>query len=127
MGKFLLGLLIGAVLTVLILVIGVFAVASLRTKAPTIADGSTLILHLNGDAPERPPVEISIPLIQEHTPLTVENIWAMLRHAAADPRIKAVVFEPSGASVGWAKMQEIHADLEQFRKSGKPLIAYLKN
>ncbi len=127
MGKFLLGLLIGAVLTVLILVIGVFAVASLRTKAPTIADGSTLVLHLNGDAPERPPVDISIPLLQQHTPLTVENIWAMLRHAAADPRIKAVVFEPSGTSVGWAKMQEIRADLEQFRQSGKPLIAYLKN
>jgi protease-4 len=50
----------------------------------------------------------------------------MLRHAAADSRIKAVVFEPTGASVGWAKMQEIHADLEQFRKSGKPLVAYLK-
>jgi len=25
-----------------------------------------------------------------------------------------------------AKMQEIRSDLEQFRKSGKPLIAYLK-
>jgi len=50
----------------------------------------------------------------------------MLRHAAADSRIKAVVFEPSGTTVGWAKMQEIRADLEQFRHSGKPLIAYLK-
>jgi protease-4 len=50
----------------------------------------------------------------------------MLRRAATDSRIKAVVFEPEGASPGWAKMQEIHADLEQFRKSGKPLIAYLK-
>src|SRR6185312_1299 len=127
MGKFLLGLLTGAIVTVLILVIGFFAVAALRSKTPTIADGSTLIFHLNGDAPERPPVDISIPIIQERTPVTVENIWAMLRHAAADPRIKAVVFEPSGASVGWAKMQEIRADLEQFRKSGKPLIAYLKS
>jgi protease IV len=126
MGKFLLGLFTGVVVTVLILVIGAFAVASLRTRPATIADGSTLILHLNGDAPEKPPVDVSIPFIREHTPVTVENIWAMLRHAAADSRIKAVIFEPSGASVGWAKMQEIHADLEQFRKSGKPLIAYLK-
>jgi protease-4 len=127
MGKFLLGLLTGAVVTVLILVIGFFAVAALRTRSPAIADGSTLILHLNGDAPERPPVDISIPVIQQRTPVTVENIWAMLRHAAADPHIKAVVFEPAGASVGWAKMQEIRADLEQFRKSGKPLIAYLRS
>jgi protease IV len=126
MGKFLLGLLAGAVVTVLIIVIGGFAIASLRTKPASIADGSTLILHLSGDAPETPPVDVSIPFLQPRTPVTVENVWSMLRHAAADSRIKAVVFEPSGTTVGWAKMQEIRADLEQFRKSGKPLIAYLR-
>jgi protease-4 len=126
MGKFLVGLVTGAVVTVLIIVIGGFAIASLRSRPASIADGSTLILHLTGDAPETPPVEVSIPFLQQKTPLTVENIWSMLRRAAADSRIKAVVFEPEGSTVGWAKMQEIRADLEQFRKSGKPLIAYLK-
>lgn len=128
MGKFLLGLLTGVVLIVLIAVIGVFAVASLRTRPATIADGSTLILHLQGDVPETPAVDIpsSIPFLQSRTPVTVEGLWSILRRAAADSRIKAVVFEPEGASPGWAKMQEIHADLQQFRKSGKPLIAYLK-
>jgi protease-4 len=126
MGKFLLGLLTGAVVMVLILVIGAFAIASLRSKPATIADGSTLILRLDGDAPERPPLDVSLPFIQQRTPVTVENIWSMLRHAAADPRIKAIVFEPAGSSIGWAKLQEIHADLEQFRKSGKPVIAYLR-
>src|SRR6266699_1943117 len=126
MGKFLLGLLTGAVLVVLIFVIGIFAVASLRSKPATIADGSTLILRLNGDVPEKPRVDVSIPFLQQRTPVTVENVWSMLRRAAADSRIKAVVFEPEGANAGWAKMQEIRADLEQFRKSGKPLIAYLK-
>jgi protease IV len=126
MGKFVLGLLTGAVLVVLIGIIALFAVASLRSRPATIADGSTLILHLEGDVPEKPPVEFSIPLLRQRTPVTVENVWSMLRRAAADSRIKAVVFEPGSATPGWAKMQEIHADLEQFRKSGKPLIAYLK-
>src|SRR5271157_2109650 len=126
MGKFLLGLLTGAVVMVLIIVIAAFAVASLRTRPAAIADGSTLILHLQGDAPETPPVDVSIPFLQPRTPVTVENIWSILRHAAADSRIKAVVFEPQGAALGWAKMQEIRSDLDQFRKSGKPLIAYLK-
>jgi protease-4 len=126
MGKFLLGLLTGVVVTALIIVIAGFAVASLRARPAAIADGSTLILHLAGDAPEAPPVDISIPFLQRRTPVTLEDIWSMLRHAAADSRIKAVVFEPSGSTVGWAKMQEIRADLEQFRRSGKPLMAYLK-
>ncbi len=128
MGKFLLGLLTGVILVALFIVIGVFAVASMRSRPGRVADGSTLILHLQGDIPETPPVDFSfsIPLVQTGAPVTVENIWSMLRRAAADSRIKGVIFEPDGASPGWAKMQEIHADLEQFRKSGKPLIAYLK-
>ena len=127
MGKFLLGLLTGVVLVVLIFVIGAFAVASFRSKPASIADGSTLILHLNGDVPEKEPVDLAIPFLQQRTPLTVLNVWSMLRRAAADPRIKAVVFEPQGAGIGWARMQEIRADLEQFRKSGKPLYAYLRS
>ena len=127
MGKFLLGLFTGAILIVLILVIGFFAIASLKSKPPSVADGSTLILHLTGDVPEKPPLEFAIPLLSEKVPLTVENVWSMLRRAASDSRIKAIIFEPEGAGVGWAKMQEIRADLEQFRKSGKPLYAYLKS
>jgi protease-4 len=126
MGKFLLGVLTGGILVVLIAVIGVFAVASFRSRPPSVEDGSTLILHLSGDVPETPPVDVSIPFLQPRTPVTVENVWSMLKRAAADSRIKAVVFEPGGTSTGWAKMQEIRSDLEQFRKSGKPLIAYLQ-
>lgn len=127
MGKFLLGLLAGIVVTVLVIIIGAFAIASFRTKPPSVADGSTLILHLDGDTPEEAPVDLSIPFVQQITPLTVENVWSMLHHAASDSRIRAVVFEPSGSTLGWAKMQEIRSDLEQFRKSGKPLIAYLRS
>src|SRR5919199_4268861 len=126
MGKFLLGLLTGAILVILILVIGFFAMASLRSKPPVVADGSTLILHVNGEVPEEPPVQFPIPFFEQHTALTVQNIWSILQRAASDSRIKAVIFEPQGVGIGWAKMQEIRADLEQFRKSGKPLYAYLK-
>src|SRR5437764_6778325 len=127
MGKFLLGLLTGALLIVLVGVIGFFAIASLKSKPPSVADGSTLILHLSGDVPERPPVEYPIPLLQSKTSVTVQNVWSMLRRAATDSRIRAVVFEPEGASVGWAKMQEIRADVAAFRSAGKPLYAFLKS
>jgi protease-4 len=126
MGKFLLGLLTGFILVILIGVIGFFAIASMRSKPPAIADGSTLILHVWGDVPEKPALEFSIPGITDHNSLTVENVWSLLRRAANDSRIKALIFEPEGASVGWATMQEIHADLENFRKSGKPMVAWLR-
>ena len=111
----------------LIGVIGFFAIASLKSKPPTVADGSTLMLRLSGDVPEKPALEFPIPFLEDKTALTVENVWSMLHRAASDSRIKAVIFEPEGVSVGWAKMQEIHSDIEEFRKSGKPVYAYLKS
>ena len=126
MGKFLLGVITGAVLIVLIVVIGFFAIASLKSKPPSIASNSTLILHLDGDVPEKPPMEFPIPFLEQRVPMTVQGVWSLLRRAAADPKIRAVVFEPQDLSIGWARMQEIRADIEQFRKSGKPIYAYLK-
>jgi protease-4 len=126
MAKFIIGVVTGIILVFLILFIGVFALARMREKPPSVADGSTLILELDGDIPERPPVEIPIPFLQQRTPPTVADIWTTLHKAAVDGRIRAIVFEPRDLQIGWAKLQEIRDDLATFRKSGKPIYAYLK-
>jgi protease-4 len=126
MAKFLIGVVTGIILVFLILFIGVFALAHMREKPPSVADGSTLVLELDGDIPERAPVEFPIPFLQQRTPPTVADIWTTLRKAAVDGRVRAIVFEPRDLQIGWAKLQEIHNDLEAFRKSGKPIYAYLK-
>jgi protease IV len=126
MAKFLIGVVTGIILVFLILFIGVFAMARMREKPPSVADGSTLMLELDGDIPERAPVEFPIPFLQQRTPPTVADVWTTLRKAAVDGRIRAIIFEPRDLQIGWAKLQEIHDDLEAFRKSGKPVYAYLK-
>ncbi|HKW98898.1 MAG TPA: signal peptide peptidase SppA [Bryobacteraceae bacterium] len=126
MAKFLIGVLTGIILTFLFVFIAIFAIARLREKPPEVAEGSTLVLELEGAIPERAPVEFPIPFLQQRTPPTVEEVWLTLRKAAVDSRIKAIVFEPHDLVVGWGKLQEIRNDLENFKKSGKPLYAYLK-
>lgn len=54
MGKFLIGVLTGFALTVLVFILIVVAALRFREKAPTVAEGSTLILRLNGEIPELP-------------------------------------------------------------------------
>ena len=54
-------------------------------------------------------------------------MWSTLRKAAADKRIKAVLLQPQHMVAGWAKLEELRADLLEFRKSGKPVIAFLVN
>src|SRR5438128_1688150 len=101
MAKFLIGLVTGIILTGLFLFIAIFALARMREKPPTIAEGSTLILDLEGEIPERAPVELPIPFLGRKTPPTVENVWSTLRKASADNRIKAIVLAPRNLAIGW--------------------------
>ena len=127
MAKFLFGLMTGVVICVAGFLLIVFALArSFREAPPVVAQNSVLELQLTGDIPERPPVDVPLGALAERPTPTVTNIWMMLREAAVDPRIKAVVLEPQSLGVGWGKLEEFRADLERFKRSGKPLFAYLK-
>jgi protease IV len=126
MKKFLLGILVGLVVAALAVVILIASLARFGDRRPSVAQNSTLVLRLSGEMPEVPPVEMPFPWIGSPTPTTVAETWSILRNAASDSRIKAVILVPENVGIGWAKMQELHADLVQFRKSGKPLIAFLR-
>ncbi len=126
MKRFALGFVIGLLFAVLVAAILGYAALHFGERKVTVADGSTLVLHLEGDLPEQPPVELPIPFLEQQQPMTVLETWRLLRKAAADSRIKALVLEPRGLSVGWAKLEELHDDVAAFRKSGKPVYAYLR-
>jgi protease IV len=130
MAKFLIGLLTGILFAVIIAVVALFAIGAAvgrsKEKPALVADNSVLVLRLEGDIPEKPPIDYNIPLFQAKAPLTVENIWSILRKAAVDPKIKAILLTPANPEIGWGKLQELRADLDQFQKSGKPIYAYLK-
>ncbi len=126
MGKFLLGLLTGLLLVFLTVALLLFFAWRFQNKPPDIAGNSVLVLRLEGEIPEKPPLEMPAFLGGDQPGLTVTGFWMTLRKAAADSRIKAVVLEPEKLAAGWAKLEEMRADLDQFRKSGKPVYAYLR-
>ena len=126
MKKFLLGFVIGLIFAGLGAVIVGLAAMRLGERRPTVANNSTLVLRLEGDMPEQQPVDVPLPWLEGQQPLTVPETWQLLRKAASDSRVKAVVLEPRGLSIGWAKLEELRSDLVAFKKSGKPVYAYLK-
>jgi protease IV len=130
MRNFLIGLVVGVLLCGLAALILVFAAirfaGSFANRPVSVADGSTLVLDLEGDVPERLPAEIPIPLLQSQKTMSVEQVWDAFRRAATDPRIRGILFEPQGLDIGWGKMEEIHDEIAQFKKSGKPIITYLR-
>jgi len=60
------------------------------------------------------------------SPLTVREVDEAIRRAASDRRVSALALEVGPFVGGLAKAQEIHAALEVFRESGKPLLALLE-
>jgi protease-4 len=130
MKNFLLGLVAGGLICVLTAVILFFVAVRIATsfgeRPVTVSDRSTLIFKLEDDVPEKAPPEIPIPFFEEQSPTTLPQVWETFRKAAADSRIKAVIFEPRGLSTGWARLQEIRQDIINFKKSGKPIITFLR-
>jgi protease-4 len=132
MKKFFLGFVIGIVFVGLIGVILVFAAIRMAStfggeRPVTVSDNSALVLNLEGAVPEQAPVDVAIPFLQQQTPLTVLDTWKLLHRAAGDTRVKALVLEPRGLDAGWAKLEELRAEILSFKQSGKPVYAYLRN
>lgn len=126
MKKFLLGILTGLVLAGMTSVVLVFSAMRLGERRPSIPDGATLVLRLDGEVPEKQPVQIPLPFLGSDDTVTVLDAWRGLRAAAKDSRIKALILETSRIGAGWAKMEELRGGLQAFKQSGKPLIAVVR-
>jgi protease IV len=132
MKKFLLGFAIGIVFAgLVVLILGFAAVRMASTlggeRPVSVADTSVLVLNLEGPVPEQAPVDIAIPFLQQNPPLTVLDTWKLLHRATGDTRVKALILEPRGLDAGWAKLEELRAEILAFKASGKPVYAFLRN
>jgi len=126
MKKFLLGLLAGFVLAGMACVIFLFAMIRLGDRRPAIASDGILVLGLQGDVPEIAPMEIPLPFFESQAPVTLVEVWDLLRRAEKDSRVRALVLEPRFLSLGWGKLQEIRDGIQRFKRSGKPVYAFLR-
>jgi protease IV len=126
MKKFALGFVIGLLFAGLAVLIVGAAAMRFSDRPPYVADGSTLVLHLEGELPEQQPMTLPLPFLEEQQPMTMVETWHLLRKAAVDSRVKALVLEPRDLAVGWAKLEELRGSIIAFKKSGKPVYAFLR-
>ena len=112
------------VLAVAVSAIGLLLVFSVLGREPQVAANSTLVLRVSGDLSEMEPGGVLGQFIE--APPTVREMVDMLRTAKTDKRISSVVIKPSGAGALWGKVQEVRDAIADFRRSGKPVIAYLE-
>ena len=113
-------------IAVFVSITGLVAMYFLFGREPAVASNTTLVLQIGGDLAEVAPGDVVGYLRGVRTP-TVRSVVENLRKAKADSRIRAVLLKPTGfSSPFWGKVQEIRDAVLEFRKSGKPVYAYLE-
>jgi protease-4 len=116
--------LLGAACFISIAVLG--ALYLFLGRQPSVPSNATLSLRLGGDLAEVAPDDVLGYLRGSHA-RTVRSIVDNLRKAKVDQRVVAVLLKPAGLTTPfWAKIQEIRDAILDFRKSGKPVYAYLE-
>src|SRR5436190_21107475 len=95
-------------------------------REPSVPSNATLVLRVGGALTELAPNDVVGYLRGVRKP-TVRSIVVNLRKAKVDARVRSVLLKPTGFdSPFWAKVQEIRDAVLDFKKSGKPVYAYLE-
>ncbi len=107
-------------------IVGFAALYFLFAREPAVPGEATLVLRVGGDLNEVAAADVVGYLRGVRTP-TVRAIVDDLRKAKVDSRVRAVLLKPTGfQSPFWGKVQEIRDAVIDFKKSGKPIYAYLE-
>src|SRR5882762_2909546 len=107
-------------------IVGIVALYLLVGREPAVPSNSTLVLRIGGSLAEVAPNDVIGYLRGVRTP-TVRSVVDNLRKAKVDARVRSVLLKPTGFdSPFWAKVQEIRDAVLDFRKSGKPVYAYVE-
>jgi protease IV len=107
-------------------IVGFAAMYVLFGREPAVPANATLVLRVGGSLSELAPNDVYGYLRGSKAP-TVRSLVENLRKAKVDSRVRAVLLKPTGfESPFWAKVQEVRDAVLDFRKSGKPIYAYLE-
>jgi protease-4 len=107
-------------------IVGFMLLYLLIGREPSVASNSMLVLRVGGNLTETAPSDVLGFIRAAKTP-TVRSLVDNLRKAKVDSRVSAVLLKPTGfGSPFWGKVQEVRDAILEFRKSGKPVYAYLE-
>src|SRR5215471_15208818 len=82
MVKFLIGVAVGIALVLLSFVLLLVVALQFREKPPVIADHSVLVMRIEGELPEKPPLELPNFFGDDKPPVTLASIWSTLEKSA---------------------------------------------
>jgi protease-4 len=95
-------------------------------RPPSIAASSYLEIPLSGPIEEYSSPNVWASILRGGRPLSVHDVWLNLKKAKRDGRITGVLLRLGMLGGDWAKCAEIRDAVLDFRKSGKPVYAFIE-
>lgn len=120
-------LIVGGIL-VAVFAVGIIALILVAGSLgrPEVPNNSVLVLSVSGDLPDYIPEDQFAKALGVNQGQSFTALLTQLRKAKIDNRIGAVVLDINFPGIGWGKTEELRDAIKDFKKSGKPVYAYLE-
>lgn len=130
--KFTLATITGIILTSIVMfvisIIVVFSMLSSTETETVVKKNSIMMLDLNGSLVERTSDNIFKELFdKEDSTYGLDDILASIKKAKENDDIKGIYVQATSLNANFASLQEIRDALNDFKKSGKFIVAYSDN
>ncbi len=130
--KFTLATITGIILTSIVMfvisIIVVFSMLSSTETETVVKKDSIMMLDLNGSLVERTSDNIFKELFdKENSTYGLDDILASIKKAKENDDIKGIYIQATSLNANFASLQEIRDALDDFKKSGKFIVAYSDN
>lgn len=111
----------------------IVVLSTFKPEVKSVESGSYLVFDLSANITDSPPDGVGLAGLlgggKDSQTLQLRTVTRALREAGKDKRIAGVLLlgslAPEGYGTGFAALNEVRAALGDFKKSGKPVVAYL--
>lgn len=119
------GIIVFTIVCVALSVMSIVGMVASASATQAVEKNSVLVLKLNGSIDEQGTDNTIGKLTGNYIPSTgLNDILSAIKKAKDEENIKGIYIDAGVLSTDYATLQEIRSALEDFRKSGKKIIAY---
>lgn len=119
------GIIVFTIVCVALSVMSIIGMVASASATQAVEKNSVLVLKLNGSIDEQGTDNTIGKLTGNYIPSTgLNDILSAIKKAKDEENIKGIYIDAGVLSTDYATLQEIRSALEDFRKSGKKIIAY---
>ena len=119
------GIIVFTIVCVALSVMSIVGMVASASATQAVEKNSVLVLKLNGSIDEQGTDNTIGKLTGNYIPSTgLNDILSAIKKAKDEENIKGIYIDAGLLSTDYATLQEIRSALENFRKSGKKIIAY---